>query len=211
MQTFVDVNGNSYPVSDATPITDPAGWTFDETRQTLALWKGGKSLTDRQRAWLTADTNRQNMQRVVEYLAGRDFRDVGPTLDCVHGQRWTPDTCECSHDMLFHHFVDGEPKAHRVYKCCGHHQQHKDNPNTHHECLKEESHHCGKAKEIVATELGVDSSEVKVRFDANRELHIEHAGLKATGNAPAAVMRGMKTSLAEKLASELRGRKVHLS
>lgn len=199
MQTFTDAAGVSYPVSDSTPITNPEGWVYAEEFIAAGKWKAGQSLTERERAWLTAQTNRNNMQRVVTFLAGRDFRDVGPTLDCVHGQRWSPDTCGCVHDEVFHHFTKGEPKEHRVNKACRHHQGLP--PAAHRGVLLDETRHRGKVREEIAKHLGVDPLEVEATFDDARELRVDHPALRTTQG---------KAGLAAKLAAAIGQRKVHL-
>jgi hypothetical protein len=184
MQTL-KINGVDYPVSDDTPVTNPEGWTFNEERAALSRWQGGQLLTERERAWLTARTNRDNMHRVVAFLAGRDFRDIGPTLDCVHGQRWSPDTCGCVVDEVFHHFTKGEPSAHRTARACRHHK-HLADPHSLRDTCRVESITRGAVRQAVAEELGVDVGEVYAEFDDARALLVDHPKLRELNAAATA-------------------------
>lgn len=180
MQTFTDTEGQPYPVSDAMPILDPEGWTHDDSRRTLSRWKAGLELTERERQWITVRNNRGIMQRIVTFLAGRPYTEIGPTLDCVHGQTWEPDTCGCRVAEVFNNYDEPsarDAKAHRSIKKCQHHQAINDHKNLHAE-LRAENGHKNKSVHAVAEALGLDVSEVAWSHDGQRTLVIKHAKLK---------------------------------
>lgn len=89
-------------------------------------------MTDRQKKYLEAWTNRLNMNSALAYMRGRDYREFGfETLCQVHGNLYTA-PCGCKVHFLFDHhkrtsLVDEDIKPLRVENACDTHVEQRHN------------------------------------------------------------------------------------
>ena len=179
-RVHLDLNGKSY----AQLRTELDGLLGMSGRDVL---EGGRELTAVERARVEAITHVLNLNRALAFLSGRDYREIfGPdaTLDQVHGNRFSPDTCNCILQNVFDHNRRGEGgievHPHHAHSVCAVHEHHGQDFRACHADVMGENAHKNLVVEKHATELGVERPEIAWRFDSERHLVIAHPKI-ATG------------------------------
>jgi hypothetical protein len=186
MQTYTTADGVEHPVSDGFLLYPPE-WTQDHEDHVLAIWKAGEELHDLDRAFLTAWQNRANLESAWRFLGdGPHYTDhFGPdaTLDQVHGQGWSPDTCGCTHHQVYDHHKRGEEgnelRSHRIHKLCDRHASvgHPDRHAEHHERLVRECQHKEAVLNAVTDAHGLEAKDRPTwHYSKEHELVIDTTG-----------------------------------
>lgn len=186
-QTYTARDGSEHPIRDDHLIY-PEGWTARHEAAVLELWKAGEELEPADRAYLEAWTNRNNLENALKFLKGKHYSAYGfATLCQVHGQRWSPDVCDCIvHQVFDHHERHTEITAihpHHQHKVCDRHAHLKAAPEPHHQALTHVEHHdtlmteCRHKEAVlhaITTMHGLEPHDRPAwRFTENHELAID--------------------------------------
>lgn len=186
-QSYTTGDGFKHPISDEF-LLYPPGWTEAAENEVRGRWRSGEELSADERVYLDAWTNRENLERAWKWL-GVDkghpsytdhFGDEG-TLDQVHGQAWSPDTCGCTVHHVFDHNRRHEPgneiKPHRTHVLCDRHATLPHlavDATAHHEHLLKECQHKEAVMAAITDAHGLEHSDrPRWYFNENHELVVD--------------------------------------
>lgn len=127
-----------------------------------------------------------NLEATHRALEGHDPRGAfGPLVeyDRIKFTRWSPDTCGCVIDFMWHRDTggDGQPPRvhhpHRTHKVCAEHEAVAGNRDAHHAELHAKNAHKNLRREELARELGVDAGEITHGYEDDHTLVLYHPKL----------------------------------